>query len=173
MGSRPARTGRAGEAGAARLAALVGPASARGVAVGDLAEALLATAAAAVVSAKPESAMSMLDGGAGGFDTLVLDGIPRNVRQAEILRETLDVVAVFYLKSSNEKNLIQRIQRRAIREHRLDDANLSVIRERMKTYERETQPLLDFYGRKIVHQIKSDQTPAKVLADILRLAVKN
>ena len=106
-------------------------------------------------------------------DTLVLDGIPRNVRQAEILRETLDVVAVFYLKSSNEKNLIQRIQRRAIRENRLDDANLSVIRERLKTYERETKPLLDFYGRKIVHQIKSDQTPAKVLADILRLAVKN
>ena len=57
-------------------------------------------------------------------DTLVLDGIPRNVQQAEMLRDTLDVVAVFYLKSADEKNLIARIQRRAIKENRLDDANL-------------------------------------------------
>ncbi len=105
-------------------------------------------------------------------DTLVLDGIPRNVAQAEMLRNTLDVVAVFYLKSADEKNLIHRIQRRAIKENRLDDANLEVIRERLKTYERETKPVLKFYGRKRVHQINADQSPAKVLADILQLAVK-
>jgi len=46
-------------------------------------------------------------------DTLVLDGIPRNVVQAEILRDTLNVLAVFYLKDSNEEKLITRIQRRA------------------------------------------------------------
>ena len=105
-------------------------------------------------------------------DTLVLDGIPRNVRQAEMLRDTLDVAAVFYLKSANEKNLIQRIQRRAIKENRLDDANLDIIRERLKTYEKETLPLLNFYGSKLVHRIKADQSPAKVLGDILRIAVK-
>jgi adenylate kinase len=105
-------------------------------------------------------------------DTLVLDGIPRNVTQAEILRDTLDVVAVFYLKSANEENLINRIQRRAIKENRLDDANLDVIRERLKTYERETKPVLNYYGRKRVHNINADQSPAKVLADILRFAVK-
>jgi adenylate kinase len=106
------------------------------------------------------------------LDTLVLDGIPRNVRQAEILQNTLDVVAVFYLKSADEKRLIQRIQRRAIKENRLDDANLDVIRERLKTYERETKPVLNYYGRKRVHNINADQSPAKVLADILRFAVK-
>jgi adenylate kinase len=105
-------------------------------------------------------------------DTLVLDGIPRNVRQAEILRDTLNVTAVFYLKSTNEKKLIARIQRRAIKENRLDDANLDVIRERLKTYESETKPVLKFYGRKIVHQINADQTPAKVLSDILKYAAK-
>ena len=105
-------------------------------------------------------------------DTLVLDGIPRNVAQAEILRDTLDVVGVFYLKSANENNLIHRIQRRAIKENRLDDANLEVIRERLKTYEKETKPLLNFYGRQRVHHINADQSPGKVLADILRYAVK-
>jgi adenylate kinase len=105
-------------------------------------------------------------------DTLVLDGIPRNVAQAKILRNTLDVVAVLYMKSSDNKKLIARIQRRAIKENRLDDANLSVIRDRLRVYENETKPVLKFYGRKLVHNINSDQPPAKVLADILRYATK-
>jgi adenylate kinase len=105
-------------------------------------------------------------------DTLVLDGIPRNVRQAKILSGTLNVAAVFYLKSAVEKNLVNRIQRRAIKENRLDDAHLGVIRERLKTYEQETKPVLKFYGRRLVHQINADQSPAKVLADILRIAAK-
>ena len=105
-------------------------------------------------------------------DTLVLDGIPRNVPQAEILKDTLDVVAVFYLKSADEQSLIHRIQRRAIKENRLDDANLDVIRERLKTYEKETKPLLQFYGSKLVHRINADQSPVKVLSDILRIAAR-
>jgi len=105
-------------------------------------------------------------------DTLVLDGIPRNVHQAKILRNTLNVVAVFLLKSTDEKKLIARIQRRAIKENRLDDANLAIIRERLKVYEQETKPVLNFYGRKLVHQINADQSPAKVLADILSIAAK-
>ena len=66
-----------------------------------------------------------------------------------------------------------RIQRRALRENRLDDANLDVIRQRLKTYERETKPVLKFYGQRLVHKIDADQTPAKVLVDILRIAVKH
>lgn len=105
-------------------------------------------------------------------DTLVLDGIPRNVAQAEILRDTLDVTAVFYLKSSDEESLIHRIQRRAIKENRLDDANLQIIRDRLHVYESETKPVLNFYGSEIVHHINADQSPAKVLADILQYAAK-
>jgi adenylate kinase len=107
-----------------------------------------------------------------GNDTLVLDGIPRNVRQAEILRDTLNVTAVFYMQSDDEEKLVARIQRRAIKENRLDDANLEVIRDRLHVYENETKPVLKFYGRHLVHRINADQTPAKVLADILRHAVK-
>ena len=107
-----------------------------------------------------------------GQDMLVLDGIPRNVRQAEILRDTLDVKAVFLLKSKDKENLVERIQRRAIKENRLDDANLGVIRDRLQVYENETKPVLNFYGKKMVHQINADQSPAKVLADILHHAVK-
>jgi adenylate kinase len=78
-------------------------------------------------------------------DTLVLDGIPRNVHQAEMLQDTLDVRAVFYLRCPNMNKLVERLQRRALRENRLDDANLEIIRHRLKTYERETKPVLSFY----------------------------
>jgi len=105
-------------------------------------------------------------------DTLVLDGIPRNVPQAKILHSTLQVTAVFYMRSCDEKKLIARIQRRAIKENRLDDANLNVIRDRLHVYEKETKPVLKFYGRRLLHNINADQSPAKVLADILRFAVK-
>ncbi len=105
-------------------------------------------------------------------DTLVLDGIPRNVAQAKILRNTLDVTAVFYMRTKDEESLVARMQRRAIKENRLDDANLSVIRDRLHVYENETKPVLKFYGRKLVHNINADQSPAKVLADILRHAAK-
>ena len=101
-------------------------------------------------------------------DTLVLDGIPRNLRQAEMLADALDVKAVFYLHCTNFDSLVHRLQRRALKENRLDDANLDVIRQRLKVYDQETKPVLQFYGPQIVHRINSTQTPTKVLCDILR-----
>ena len=105
-------------------------------------------------------------------DTLVLDGIPRNPSQAEMLKETLNVVTIFYLRCTKKEQLVERLQRRALKENRLDDANLDVIRHRLKTYEKESKPVLTYYGRKIVHRINADQSPAKVLSDILRHVVK-
>ena len=106
-----------------------------------------------------------------GEDTLVLDGIPRNAPQAKMLNDTLDVVAMFYLTSSRE-NLIARMQRRAIKDNRLDDANLDVIRQRLKTYEKETKPVINFYGRKLVHRVNTDQPPVNTFLDILKQVVK-
>jgi adenylate kinase len=101
-------------------------------------------------------------------DTLVLDGIPRNVEQSKMLEESLEVRAVFNLTCSDFNKLVERLQRRALRENRLDDANLAVIRRRLETYETETHPVLDFYGPSLVHTIDSTQTPVNVLRDILR-----
>jgi adenylate kinase len=100
-------------------------------------------------------------------DVLILDGIPRNARQAEILRDTLDVRAVFHLTCTDMTKMVERLQRRALRENRLDDANLDIIRQRLETYELETKPVLDFYGPKIVHQVDSTQKPLNVLRSIL------
>ena len=100
-------------------------------------------------------------------DLLVLDGIPRNARQAEILRDTLDVRALLHLTCADLNKMVERLQRRALRENRLDDANLEIIRQRLETYEHETKPVLDFYGPDRVHQIDATQSPLKVLRSIL------
>jgi adenylate kinase len=101
-------------------------------------------------------------------DTLVLDGIPRNVHQAEMLIDTIDVQAIFYLRCTHVDQLVERLQRRALKENRLDDANMDVIRTRLKTYDRESKPVLAFYGKELLHRINADQNPAKVLFDILK-----
>jgi len=102
-------------------------------------------------------------------DTLVLDGIPRTRRQAEMLADALDVIAVFNFTCPDISQLVERLQRRALRDNRLDDANLETIEQRLNVYDKETRPVLDYYGPKLVHTIDSTQTPINVLRDILRV----
>ena len=102
-------------------------------------------------------------------DTLVLDGIPRTRRQAEMLADALDVIAVFNFTCPDISKLVERLQRRALRDNRLDDANLETIEQRLNVYDTETRPVLDYYGPKLVHTIDSTQTPINVLRDILRV----
>src|SRR5688572_20407831 len=105
-------------------------------------------------------------------DTLILDGIPRNRRQAEMLKETLDVKGLLHLACLDQAKMIERLQRRALRENRLDDANREVIKKRLETYEKETEPVLNYYGPKLVHQFDSSEHPVKVLRQILDVVVR-
>jgi adenylate kinase len=102
-------------------------------------------------------------------DTMVLDGIPRNPRQAELLRDVIDVKAIFNLFCPVQDKLVARLQRRALKENRLDDANVEVIRARLETYKRETRAVLSCYPDTIIHLIDSTQEPMLVLLDILKI----
>ena len=105
-------------------------------------------------------------------DMLVLDGIPRNTHQVKMMSEAIDVRAVLHLACSDMSKMEERIQRRALKENRLDDGNIEVIRQRFETYKQETQHVLDCYPNDIIHDIDSTNSPAKVLRDILSVIVK-
>ena len=105
-------------------------------------------------------------------DTLLLDGIPRNPRQVELMAELIDVKAIFNLFCPQVDKLVARLQRRALKENRLDDANVDVIRARLETYKRETRAVLECYPDTIIHQIDSTQEPLLVLLDILRVVAR-
>lgn len=101
------------------------------------------------------------------IDLLVLDGIPRNVHQAEIMQKSLTVHQVVHLSCPNREELARRMRKRALKENRYDDANESVIQQRIQTYEEETKPILDFYGEEMITDIDATGTPVKVLYDVI------
>lgn len=101
------------------------------------------------------------------IDTLVLDGVPRNVQQAELMKDMIDVRSVFHLSCPDREQLITRIRKRALKENRFDDANEETIRRRLLTYEAESKPLIGFYGDSIVHTVDAQQQPVKVVRDIV------
>ena len=105
-------------------------------------------------------------------DTLLLDGIPRNPRQVELMADLIEVKAIFNLFCPHVDKLVARLQRRALKENRLDDANVEVIRARLETYKRDTRAVLDCYPEQIIHQIDSTQEPMQVLLDILKIVVR-
>ena len=83
---------------------------------------------------------------AGGF---LLDGFPRTVPQAEALGRRLgelgrplDVVVSLEV---GEEELRQRLAARAEEQDRAEDEDEGAIRRRLELFNRETEPLLDFY----------------------------
>jgi adenylate kinase len=101
------------------------------------------------------------------IDILVLDGIPRNVGQAKIMEQMIDVEKVFHLSCPNRETLFARLKKRALKDNRLDDANEQVIQRRLETYESESKPVLAHYSKDKITVVDATQPPAKVLFDIL------
>lgn len=100
------------------------------------------------------------------IDVLVLDGIPRNVGQARIMDQVIDVKKVFHLSCPDRDQLFVRLKKRALKDNRLDDANEEVIKRRLETYENESKPVLEHYSDR-VQMVDAIQPPAKVLLKIL------
>ena len=95
---------------------------------------------------------------AGGF---VLDGFPRTVPQAEALERRLeqlgrplDAVVSFEI---DEDELRDRLAGRAEEQDRAEDEDQGAIRRRLELFDRETEPLLDFYdGRGLLVPIQAE-----------------
>jgi adenylate kinase len=106
-------------------------------------------------------------------DYLILDGIPRNVEQARIMDELIDVKFLFHLTCPKRDELMRRLKQRALHDNRIDDANEKVIRKRLRTYDKESRPVIEFYPRERVHIIDAQQRPAQVLNEITSTILEN
>jgi len=107
---------------------------------------------------------------AGGF---VLDGFPRTVPQAEALGKRLgelgrplDVVVSLEV---GEDELRRRLAARAEEQDRAEDEDEGAIRRRLELFDRETEPLLDFYdGQGLLVSVQAegdvDEVTARVAA---------
>ena len=104
-------------------------------------------------------------------EILVLDGIPRNVKQAQLLEDTLEVMKVIHLRCTDMNKMVERLRRRALKENRLDDANDKVIQHRLEVYEKETRPVLDFYPPNKIVKVDATMSQIRVLSDIIKILV--
>jgi adenylate kinase len=98
---------------------------------------------------------------------LVLDGIPRNLEQAQIMQDRIHVRRILHLVCPNKKQLYDRMKRRALHENRYDDASDRTIQHRLEVYESETRPVLSYYPPGNLREIDAAQTPVRVLQAIL------
>jgi adenylate kinase len=79
----------------------------------------------------------------------ILDGFPRTLAQAEALADLLERtgsgIDCCLAITVETETIVERLLKRAEIEGRADDSE-DTIRERMRVYQAETSPLLDYYG---------------------------
>ena len=100
-------------------------------------------------------------------DLLVLDGVPRSLRQAELMDEHIRVLGVIMLEATDPQQMLTRLRARALKQGRSDDAKESVIRRRLEVFRQETEPVLAHYPTELVHRVDAIGSPARVLERVL------
>lgn len=101
---------------------------------------------------------------------LLLDGIPRTIKQCEILKDYIDVKMLLHFVCYDEEAMIDRIRQRAVLENRSDDASETVTRKRFQVYHQETAPVLEYY-RDVVREVDCANIQAEVLSQCLGFLV--
>jgi adenylate kinase len=104
-------------------------------------------------------------------DMLVFDGIPRTVRQADLLDEHVAVMKILYLICDDIGQVIQRLRQRAVEQDRADDASESIISHRLQVYQRYTAELLTYYPKECIVKIDALRSPVEVLDQILHVII--
>ena len=91
----------------------------------------------------------------------IFDGFPRNIEQAKAMEEKgIKYDYVIYLDVSEEE-VIRRLTARG----RADDKP-EIIKNRLKVFERETAPLLDYYKDELI-KIKAEGKPKEEIAQTI------
>lgn len=98
---------------------------------------------------------------------LLLDGIPRTLRQAQMMEPYVDIRHIIILEISNRKELIARMQKRARIEGRIDDVDVDVLQTRFEVYEKQIHEILSYYPNHLVTRVSAEQRPLEVLRDVL------
>lgn len=98
---------------------------------------------------------------------LLLDGIPRTLEQAKMLQDYISIRHIIVLEVSDNEKLMNRLQKRAIKEGHVDDHLVESLEKRMKNYKRETEDILGFYPNHLISKVNAEQKPLEVLRDVL------
>ncbi|NGX63365.1 MAG: adenylate kinase [Candidatus Anoxychlamydiales bacterium] len=98
---------------------------------------------------------------------LLLDGIPRTLKQAILLEKYISVEYIIVLEMKDVKKLIDRLKNRALIEKRLDDVDEKILQKRMDIYLNDTTKVLKHYPKDRIYNFNADQNKLEVIKDIL------
>jgi adenylate kinase len=104
----------------------------------------------------------------GPDDFLVIDGVPRNSRQVELLNQKIQVIRIFKLSVYDERLVIERLRKRARDQNRPDDATDEIIQHRLTVYRAETESCIRDYPGTILTRIQANQPIFDVHLDIIQ-----
>jgi adenylate kinase len=84
----------------------------------------------------------------GVVEGMIFDGYPRTLQQADdlgiLMQKKNDTIDIVLSLEVNDKEIIDRLLKRAQKEGRKDDTR-EVIENRIEVYNKQTQPLIDYY----------------------------
>ena len=100
-------------------------------------------------------------------DFVIVDGLPRNRPQVDLLGKVVDVIKIFKLSVYDERVVIERLRKRAAAQNRPDDASDAVIQHRLEVYRRETESCVSAYPGTILTRIQANQPVFDVHLDII------
>lgn len=98
---------------------------------------------------------------------MILDGLPRNIAQAELAEKNLEVLKIVHLDCEDEEGMVRRIKNRAIEENRVDDADEAIIRRRFEIYREVSSPVLGYYPDDRIERVEASGSPIEVLRRML------
>ena len=110
----------------------------------------------------------------GRFPTVLLFGAPgvgkgtQGTILGQMLKNTINVLAIIHLICLDEAQMIDRIKRRAIRDNRADDANEDIIRTRFNVYRAESEPVINCYPKELIKCVDAMKSPPEVLVEVLQ-----
>jgi len=100
-------------------------------------------------------------------DFVIVDGVPRNKTQVELLNRIVNVIKIFKLSIYDEGVVTDRLRRRALAQNRADDASPEVIEHRLAVYRQETESCIKTYPGTILTRIQANQPVFDVHHDIM------
>lgn len=98
---------------------------------------------------------------------LLLDGIPRTLKQATLLEKFIKVNYIIVLDVEDINILIKRMKNRALLENRTDDADEKILNNRLDIYLNDTTKLLKHYPKDIIFHFNANQKRLEVIRDVL------
>ena len=105
-------------------------------------------------------------------DFLIIDGVPRNAKQVDLLNKLFHVIRIFKLSVYDENLVVERMRKRARIQGRSDDAKDDVIARRLSVYRDETESCIRSYPGTILTRIHANQPIFDVHFDIIHALAK-